>query len=190
MLRPTDQMSIKEIDLAKLEPFLGAGSEIKAVIRDVAGRLSVPEGIEDGAPEVTGSVIDERRKVLREIALRRGQAKFRKMLIKRYGPRCQISRCAFPRSFGGRPYSAFRQKRRQSKSPTGFCCEATFTRCSILACSGLSLQNCRSLCILQSIRPAIPNLRLRRFFLTAREVRVPEALRQRWDFFQERLGDC
>jgi putative restriction endonuclease len=41
------------------------------------------------------SIVEERRRVLREIALRRGQVQFRRRLVRRYGEVCQVSRCRF-----------------------------------------------------------------------------------------------
>ncbi|WP_404365819.1 HNH endonuclease [Sphingomonas sp. MMS24-J45] len=95
VLRPSDQMSIKEIDLAKLEPVLGSGSAINALVRRFARRLTVPE-IAQGSSDADGSIVDARRRIMREIAMRRGQARFRARLIRRYGAQCQISGCKFP----------------------------------------------------------------------------------------------
>ena len=92
--RPSDQMSIKEIDLGKLEGVLREEASIVPLLDRFARRMSETEVA--GDLQRTGSVIEERRRVLREIALRRGQARFRKRLIARYGFECQVSRCAFP----------------------------------------------------------------------------------------------
>lgn len=97
VLRPSDQMSIKEIDLARLEPVLGSGPAIDALVRRFARRLAVPE--DAGGTVSAGSeasVIEARRRVMRAIAVRRGQAQFRARLIRRYGAQCQISGCEFP----------------------------------------------------------------------------------------------
>jgi putative restriction endonuclease len=93
VIRPSDQMSIKEIDLARLEPLLGTQGD--GIVESFVGKLEPPElnDAEDG--DASGSVIEQRRKVLREISVRRGQKKFRDKLIKRYGGRCQISGCGF-----------------------------------------------------------------------------------------------
>lgn len=96
VLRPSDQMSIKEIDLARLEPVLGSGPAIGALVRRFAGRLAVPEDTVADAAGAESSIIEARRRVMREIAIRRGQARFRGRLIRRYGARCQISGCHFP----------------------------------------------------------------------------------------------
>ncbi len=185
---PTDQMSIKEIDLARLEPFLGAGSEIDAVIRDVAGRLSAPEGINDGSPEVTESVIDERRRVLREIALRRGQAKFRKMLIQRYGTRCQISRCAFPGLLEAAHIRPF------GKSGDNRVCNGLLLRSDLHTLFDLGLLGIEPSKLQVGLHPAVHSAGYSEFatvalFLNGARGPDPEALRQRWDFFQARLGD-
>jgi putative restriction endonuclease len=95
VMRPSDQMSIREIDLGRLERWLLDDPSILYTLLDFAARLEA-----DACPpvlcEASSSIIDERRRVLREIALRRGQAKFRNQLIKRYGAKCQISQCSFP----------------------------------------------------------------------------------------------
>lgn len=95
VLRPNDQMSIKEIDLARLESVLLSSSGSATIIRRHVRSLSI--GTTDPAPDETPkSIIEERRRVLKEIALRRGQDRFRKRLIQRYGATCQISGCALP----------------------------------------------------------------------------------------------
>ncbi len=107
VLRPSDQMSIKEIDLAALEPFLDSELPIDSLIRHFAGTVPVPELATENEPS-PASVIETRRRILREIALRRGQRRFRDRLIKRYGPQCQVSGCHFPGLIEAahiRPYS-------------------------------------------------------------------------------------
>jgi putative restriction endonuclease len=95
VIRPSDQMSIKAIDLAKLEPQLRSEPLLRRLLANYARRMTPPDPHDDQAA-VEGSVIEERRRVLRQIALRRGQARFRRRLIDRYGCACQISRCSFP----------------------------------------------------------------------------------------------
>jgi hypothetical protein len=99
VMRPTDQMSIKEIDLAILEPALRQDANCWALVRGYAARISVLDGDVADPNSVAAdseSIIEQRRKVLREILVRRGQKQFRDRLIKRYGSACQISGCAFP----------------------------------------------------------------------------------------------
>ncbi|WP_413658607.1 HNH endonuclease [Paraburkholderia phenoliruptrix] len=96
VIRPNDQMSIKEIDLARIEPWLRDDADCNALVKKFASSIGIdalnsPE--HDDAPH---SVIEARRRVLREVNQRRGQAKFRNRLIARYGFACQISGCAFP----------------------------------------------------------------------------------------------
>ena len=43
VLRPSDQMSIKEVDLAKLEPFLGTGPAVNALAKRFVQQIEVPE---------------------------------------------------------------------------------------------------------------------------------------------------
>jgi putative restriction endonuclease len=96
VLRPSDQMSIKEIDLAKLEDCLLEDQESRQLIVGYADAIT--EEIPDESAKDTQllhSIIEARRRVLREIGLRRGQVQFRDRLIRRYGGACQISRCAF-----------------------------------------------------------------------------------------------
>ena len=50
VLRPSDQMSIKEIDLAALEPFLGSELPIASLIRHFAGSVAVPELATENEP--------------------------------------------------------------------------------------------------------------------------------------------
>ena len=95
VLRPSDQMSIKEIDLAKLEPVLGSGLGIDMLVRRFVERLTVPEKPTQNAFGMEASIIEARRRVMREIAMRRGQERFRARLIRRYGVRCQVSGCQF-----------------------------------------------------------------------------------------------
>jgi putative restriction endonuclease len=90
VLRPSAQMSIREIDLARIEPFLDMTSR-ELLARYIQG-MDVPD---PPARKGFGGIIDERRRVLREIALRRGQTRFRKLLIERYGLACQVSGCEF-----------------------------------------------------------------------------------------------
>jgi putative restriction endonuclease len=93
VIRPNDQMSIKEIDLAQIEASLGPSAK-SIVDRFVAG-LEPPAFETAEADEVEGSAIERQRKVLRQIAVRRGQKKFQDKLIKRYGGSCQVTGCDF-----------------------------------------------------------------------------------------------
>lgn len=95
VLRPSDQMSIKEIDLSRLEKAFMAVTSLRPLLIGYAKRLS-PEPEGSSADEGVGTIIEARRIVLREIAVRRGQVQFRNRLVARYGVRCQISGCAFP----------------------------------------------------------------------------------------------
>lgn len=107
VLRPSDQMSIKELDLARLEPFLD--KDAAALLRRYVSRMPVPVDTATKREDDPQSVIAERRRVLREISLRRGQAQFRERLIRRYGLRCQISGYDFAAAVEAahiRPYAA------------------------------------------------------------------------------------
>lgn len=109
VLRPSDQMSIKELDLARLEPFLGRDNAIDALLKRFVAEMCVPQGGAETPPDNPASRIEERRRVLREISLRRGQVQFRERLIRRYGLRCQISGYDFAPAVEAahiRPYAA------------------------------------------------------------------------------------
>jgi len=110
VLRPSDQMSIKELDLARLEVFLGKDNAIDALLKRFVAEISVPQQRGAGTPpDNPSSRIEERRRVLREISLRRGQMQFRERLIQRYGQRCQISGYDFAPAVEAahiRPYAA------------------------------------------------------------------------------------
>jgi hypothetical protein len=95
VIRPSDQMSIKEIDLSRLEKALIAVPLLKPILTGYARRLS-PEPERPYEDNEVGTIIEARRTVLREISVRRGQPQFRNRLIARYGMQCQISGSAFP----------------------------------------------------------------------------------------------
>lgn len=97
VIRPSDQMSIKEIDVAKIEKYLLEDPGSLGLIIEYAG--SITENFPDepaDAADSANSIIETRRRVLREISLRRGQKRFRDRLIKRYGCVCQICNCVVP----------------------------------------------------------------------------------------------
>ena len=92
VLRPSDQMSIKEVDLARIEPQLpNHGLLRESLFKFAAESLHADQALSEARGE-TG-VVAERLKVLREISLRRGQTQFRLRLIKHYGAKCQLSGC-------------------------------------------------------------------------------------------------
>jgi len=95
VIRPSDQMSIKEVDLSRLENFFISDLSLTPLLADYARRLSPDREISQVDDDVR-SIIEARRIVLREISLRRGQVQFRNRLVERYGSKCQISGCAFP----------------------------------------------------------------------------------------------
>lgn len=96
VIRPSDQMSIKEIDLARIEQWLQGDPGCYAFVKDFAASIDVDALSDATNDDPPHSVIEARRRVLREVNQRRGQAKFRKRLITRYGAVCQISGCTFP----------------------------------------------------------------------------------------------
>ncbi len=110
VLRPSDQMSIKELDLARLEPFLGKNAA--ALLTRYVSRMPVPDETVTTGQDDLQSVIARRRRVLREISLRRGQSQFRERLIRRYGLRGQISGYDFAAALEAahiRPYAVYEE---------------------------------------------------------------------------------
>jgi putative restriction endonuclease len=96
VIRPTDQMSIKEVDLARVEEHLKSDPHCRSLIIDYAAQLTADIfQISQQPDEQPVSIIAARQRVLREISLRRGQTGFRKRLLHRYGSACQISRSKY-----------------------------------------------------------------------------------------------
>jgi putative restriction endonuclease len=96
VIRPTDQMSIKEVDLARIEEHLMSDAHCRTLVLDFAAQLTANIAqISQQPEEQPDSIISARQRVLREISLRRGQAGFRKRLLHRYGSACQISRSTY-----------------------------------------------------------------------------------------------
>ncbi len=99
-LRPNDQLSIEEIDAGRVgAKVISAGSaagellaqHLQATGPDQGGYLHWKEP--DTEDSYTPALGDRRKRINRSILLRRGQRKFRKKLIRRYGPACLISGC-------------------------------------------------------------------------------------------------
>lgn len=101
--RPSDQLAIEEIDPRLFEVRL-----ISAVPRCTAmleafyqgRRLKADDSLEpgealetDGSTPYSLSITDTRRATLRTIKARRGQRKFRRALMKRYGVSCMVTGC-------------------------------------------------------------------------------------------------
>jgi hypothetical protein len=92
-----DQMSIEEVDAGKIADAI--------VLAAPEARLLLEEFLQRRKPDETGNVssvpgngytprmADTRKKVLASIRARRGQPKFRRDLIRRYGESCAISGC-------------------------------------------------------------------------------------------------
>jgi putative restriction endonuclease len=94
-LRPSDQLSMEELDLAKLEELLSHEPEVLTKIRKalISQNLSLEDLDAQETTDFVPSMTDQRNTVIRSIKERRGQAKFRKALITRYGPRCVVTDC-------------------------------------------------------------------------------------------------
>ena len=99
-VRPSDQPSIQELDLGKLERLLVKSLPEAAELLSTFVQ-SVSVGADDAADTekpnaentYTPSFSDNRTRTLRAIRERRGQASFRRKLIRRYGRKCMVSRC-------------------------------------------------------------------------------------------------
>lgn len=106
--RPSDQLSIEEIDLASLERSLsGDYRRTRAILAsffhadpvdpdDAAEDAPISDGTEESQIQqpYAKSSADTRESVLRSIRQRRGQRKFRDALMKRYASRCVVTDCA------------------------------------------------------------------------------------------------
>jgi putative restriction endonuclease len=94
--RPNDQMSMEEIQIERLEGrLLEICPKARSLVDRFAGKLTVTpiEGAPEVVPDFVGSVVDGRKAVLRQVLVRRGQAKFRDALVARYGPCCMVTGC-------------------------------------------------------------------------------------------------
>lgn len=101
-LRPNDQLSIEELDLAKIEQTLLVSFPQTRVLIEHFLYGYVLSSSEADSEEELGStsqssfiatMTDTRESVLRAIRIRRGQKKFRDQLIRRYGAYCLASGC-------------------------------------------------------------------------------------------------
>jgi len=99
ILRPSDQLSIAELDLGKIEAvLLAANDDASYLIQNFVSSLSMADSdaviaTEEEIQPYIQSATDSRQAVLRAIKLRRGQRKFRDGLIRAYGSKCMISGC-------------------------------------------------------------------------------------------------
>lgn len=100
-LRPNDQISIEELDLAGLEVLLQLRSKRAAEAVSVCAMTSAlkPDDAAEDSAEAPfePSTLNQRRRVLREIATRRGQRLFRNTLIRRYNGTCVVTKTRRPR---------------------------------------------------------------------------------------------
>ncbi len=94
-LRPSDQLSIEEVDFSQAEALLNLHPKALGLIRStlVSEALGADEADQDHEANFLPTMTDQRQAVLRAIKVRRGQAAFRKKLIKRYGPTCMVTGC-------------------------------------------------------------------------------------------------
>jgi hypothetical protein len=95
-LRPSDQLSMEELDFGRLERLLIAIGGKSLGMVSTAGFLRSPaadEADDEAETDFAPSSADERERILRAIKVRRGQASFRRGLIRRYGSRCMVTGC-------------------------------------------------------------------------------------------------
>ena len=186
VLRPSDQMSIKEIDLAKLETVLGSGPAIDLLVRRFAGHLPVPEEPNSNASSKENSIIEARRRVMREISVRRGQTRFRTRLIRRYGVRCQISGCQFSGLIEAahiRPYAASED----NSARNGLLLRSDLHTLFDLGLLGIEPTSLRVM-----LHPILETAGYAEFhghilFVNGSSGPSPEAVEERWNFFCEHL---
>ncbi len=97
MPRPSDQLSIEEVDTTKLEALMESVSTLGAeTIRRAATaqRLLAQVGQDDSeADNYVPSSAEQSDRVLQSIRVRRGQSRFRKLLLERYEARCVVTGC-------------------------------------------------------------------------------------------------
>lgn len=188
VLRPSDQMSIKEIDLAKVERYLLEKPDCyELVIRYtsvIEASLLLETQRNDDEPQ---SIIEMRRRVLREIAVRRGQVQFRQRLIRRYGEICQISRCAFSPLIEAahiRPYAQSADNGVQNGLLLRTDLHTLFDL-GLLAVHPTTIRVVMNPNLLHAGYAAFDGTQL---FVNSTQGPDREALRRRWEFFEARLG--
>lgn len=188
VLRPSDQMSIKEIDLANIEQWLNTDKDCRELVLHFANAMEPESGWDlIDPPQPLGSIIDTRRRVLREITLRRGQRQFRDRLIELYGASCQVSRCAFPNLIEAahiRPYATS-----SDNSPgNGLLLRSDLHTIFDLGLLGINPDN-----LALRLHPAVVQAGYAAFdgtrlFTSGNPGPDQGALRDRWDFFLSRLA--
>ena len=99
-LRPSDQLSIEEIDPTRLPPDLR--SRAPAVFKEIVefgsgksldGNAADKDRNDIAAFNFLPTIGDQREEAWAAIKKRRGQARFRRSLMKRYGPACMVTGC-------------------------------------------------------------------------------------------------
>ncbi len=94
--RPSDQLSIEEIDVAVLESSLvSTYPKTRSVLAQFFQTIGLgpSDAAEQEQTEFTGSLSDSRAMVLRAIKARRGQKQFRDELIAKYNGTCVFTGC-------------------------------------------------------------------------------------------------
>ena len=95
--RTNDQMSIEEIDASQIADIVASAAPAARALLEPYFQRRGPDAFEDaadgGGNDYTPKMGDRRERVMAAICSRRGQAKFRRSLVRRYGGKCAISGC-------------------------------------------------------------------------------------------------
>ncbi len=99
-LRPSDQISIEELDLKGVATLLAKNeyvvNSLLPLVIDSCGvdeGIAHPIGVEEPIGEYELSDFDRREAIIRNIRARKGQNKFRNRLIRKYGGGCMLTGC-------------------------------------------------------------------------------------------------
>jgi hypothetical protein len=191
-LRPSDQASIEEIDLARIAPTLiGKYPGVRGILaRFLQGRLPDPSDADDSG-ETEGesfepSIADRREQVLRSIRHRRGQRRFREQLLRRHGAKCMISGCRLLELVEAAHIWPYRAN--EDNHPDN----GLLLRADLHTLFDLNLPAVEPSTLRVRFHPAVlehgyamfEGAQLR---LTGNQVRVAKLLQERWASFYERL---
>lgn len=100
VLRPSDQMSMAELDVRLLESrLIPLQPDLITLFQEFATSQTLSDEVGEQPSPINSentyadSAVDTRMIVLKAILARRGQVRFRKALLKRYGASCMVSGC-------------------------------------------------------------------------------------------------
>jgi hypothetical protein len=193
-LRPNDQLSIEEIDVGRLETLLikryaKTANLIALFVQSLApdDDDAMGEGDNDPDEPFSGSMSDQRKKVLMAIRMRRGQRKFRNKLIKRYSAACMISGCTLLGVIEACHIWPYRGE--QDNHPAN----GLLLRADLHTLFDLNLLAIEPATLEVHFHPSAAsagyaNLHRKALRVPARKKPAPVPLQQRWDFFLEKLA--